>query len=202
MSPTITPTTCLHCGAPTKTRRTKYCSRTCYAQSKIGQPLSQAHCHAVREAHRRNGYHATHLQHPETSAKRKASCAASQKTKRHLEKLVAHAQTLPRNQPGTQHHQSRHWYLRDPKNRHHTVLNLRHFIRQNAHLFEPQDLSSRAYNGLAQLRPSTTKRPTLPSWKGWTWAALTEANAKGVAAPACTLKNDPTASTESPRPAC
>lgn len=31
---------------------------------------------------------------------------------------------------------------------------------------------------------------------------LDSANAKGVVAPACTLKNDPTASTESPRPAC
>lgn len=82
---------------------------------------------------------------------------------------------------GVKHSLSRRWYFQDPNNRLHIVTNLCHFIRQNAHLFDPADLAhsnvrlSKAYNGLAHLRPSTTKRPTLNVWKGWTWAALTEA---------------------------
>ena len=132
---------CLHCGGPNKTRRTKYCSYTCYWQSKTGQKLPASHVQAVREAHRRNGYHAAHLQNPEVTAKRKASCAASQKTKRHLEKLASLLKTLPSHQPGPQHHQSRRWYFRDPANRPHTVLNLRHFVRENPHLFAPEDLA-------------------------------------------------------------
>jgi hypothetical protein len=38
--------------------------------------------------------------------------------------------------------------------------------------------------------------------RGWEFMEIPLPNAKGVATPACTLKNDPTASTESPRPAC
>ena len=68
------------------------------------------------------------------------------------------------------------WRLITPAGDPVTVVDLKHFIRINPHLFDPRDLVwthkpqgswCRAYNSLARLRPG--RRSTTAQWKQWRW---------------------------------
>lgn len=70
------------------------------------------------------------------------------------------------------------WALTGPDAARYRFRNLSLFIREHAHLFDPNDVlpiradgkgPSRAAGGLAKLRPGRKNR--VASWKGWTWTA-------------------------------
>jgi hypothetical protein len=97
---------------------------------------------------------------------------AKEYKKANWEKLSKQA----RFQKGPEHIRSEEWKLKSPDNVIYTFINLADFVRNNAELFNPEDLacktldkmaSCRAYAGLAMLRPTNAK--TASSWKGWVW---------------------------------
>jgi hypothetical protein len=70
--------------------------------------------------------------------------------------------------------------IRDPEGRVHRIRNVTHFVRENPHLFNPEDIVWRTDKGrgcLAQKGISSvlsTARSAVSSWKGWTKVSNTE----------------------------
>ena len=93
----------------------------------------------------------------------------------------ASARKNPKLNATTQHIAAKLWVLRDPTGKTHEFRNLKKWVRDNENLFDAEDVIwklnggqenqawCRAFQGLARLRPSSSK--LLPEWHGWTWAA-------------------------------
>lgn len=91
----------------------------------------------------------------------------------------ASARRNPKLRATTQHIAAKEWTLRSPLGGIHRFRNLKQFIRDNAELFDADDVQwkevpgrpsqawCRAFHGLSRLRPSCVK--LLPEFKGWTW---------------------------------
>ncbi len=72
------------------------------------------------------------------------------------------------------------WTLLAPNGQRFEVRNLKKFVRDNEHLFAPEDIEwkmqggqssqtwCRAFQALSRLRPTCSKR--LDEWQGWKWA--------------------------------
>lgn len=83
---------------------------------------------------------------------------------------------------------SRRWSVRSPRGVCYQFKNLSEFLRAHADLFTPAQLKdwkqkdgclehigrSRAYLGIASLRPSDCLSPRPSSWHGWTWVSIHE----------------------------
>lgn len=77
-------------------------------------------------------------------------------------------------QKGIKHHAGRKWHIRSPFNVTYYFVNLAEFIRQNKHLFHPDDVPVKAMRGIGMLRPSDTRKKIPGTWKGWTWVSHIE----------------------------
>jgi hypothetical protein len=77
-------------------------------------------------------------------------------------------------QKGIKHHAGRNWSIRSPSNVSYKFVNLSEFIRNNAHLFHPDDIPVKALRGIGMLRPSETRKRISGTWKGWTWISHIE----------------------------
>jgi hypothetical protein len=77
-------------------------------------------------------------------------------------------------QKGVKHHAGRKWHIRSPSNVSYHFVNLSEFIRNNSHLFHPDDIPRKAIRGIGMLRPSDSRKRISGTWKGWTWISLTE----------------------------
>jgi hypothetical protein len=120
---------------------------------------------------------------PVTSEEMRAMCAMRDREKMvAANRKIAEARRGTPNPPGPSargpgHWKSKYWRLRTPAG---VVLegrNLNHLIRENAHLFAPEDIRweksrCRASAGLAQLFQQRPNGPT--SWKGWTAVTIYE----------------------------
>jgi hypothetical protein len=80
---------------------------------------------------------------------------------------------------GVNNQKAKYFSLRSPVNIVYSFKNLTHFVRENPHLFNPDDViwthkppqtspRCNAMCGLASLSPR--KKHPAGSWKGWTWA--------------------------------
>jgi hypothetical protein len=93
----------------------------------------------------------------------------------------ASAKKNPKLNATSVHIAAKTWVLRDATGQIHTFRNLKKWVRDNEHHFEPEDVIwklnggqenqawCRAFQGLSRLRPSSSK--LLAEWHGWTWAA-------------------------------
>lgn len=100
--------------------------------------------------------------------------------------IVQKWMSMPGHRAGPGHVNEKVWSVRDPAGRLHRFRNLCEFVRNNQALFASEDVvpqmkgmatrwdRTRAYDGLASLRPSAGKTPSPGSWKGWTWATIYE----------------------------
>jgi hypothetical protein len=91
----------------------------------------------------------------------------------------ASARRNPKLRATEQHIAAKEWTLRGPLGSVHRFRNLKQFIRDNAAMFEVEDVQwkevpgrpsqawCRAFHGLSRLRPTCVK--LLPEWRGWTW---------------------------------
>jgi hypothetical protein len=95
-----------------------------------------------------------------------------------LARSQAEMQTNPKRGKFAANIHARWWHVRDPRGVAHHFRNLRHFIRNNPHLFHPDDLRmghlsdpnrTRIEGGFSSISPRI-KKPCC-SWKGWTWIA-------------------------------
>jgi hypothetical protein len=107
---------------------------------------------------------------PEEVAKFTAMTVIARKTVPSMMPLPSHCSALP-------------WRLRSPDNKVYEFRNLQHFVRENRHLFLPEDTFPpeacgaevqkwHAVGGLCGL--SIRKKNPHGSWKGWTWHSQTE----------------------------
>lgn len=89
---------------------------------------------------------------------------------------IAEMKTNPRRGRFETNIHGREWHVRDPRGIPYHFVNLRHFIRNNQHLFTPEQLRhtnskdkerTLIDGGFQSLRP--TKRRPSGSWYGWTW---------------------------------
>jgi hypothetical protein len=99
-----------------------------------------------------------------------------------VNRRIAKARRGKPNPPGPSakgpgHWKSKYWRLRTPAGVVIEGKNLNHLVRENAHLFAPDDIqwkksACRASAGLAQLFQQRPNGPT--SWKGWTAVTIYE----------------------------
>jgi len=89
---------------------------------------------------------------------------------------IAEMKTNPKRGRFVTNIHAREWHVRDPRGIPHHFVNLRHFIRENPHLFTSEQLRKTSPRdkertpidgGFQSLRP--TKRRPSGSWFGWTW---------------------------------
>lgn len=88
-----------------------------------------------------------------------------------MRKIMAQSEKC---QAGIKHHAGRKWHIRSPSNVTFHFVNLAEFIRQNRHLFHPDDVPVKAMRGIGMLRPSDTRKQISGTWKGWTWVSHIE----------------------------
>lgn len=87
------------------------------------------------------------------------------------------------------HNSAKIWRLRDANGVPREFKNLSCFIRDNPHLFSPDDLvvrwgkgltRTRAYAGISSIRPRPNAVRVNGVWKGWTWISIVERRFNGA----------------------
>ncbi|MHC1762890.1 MAG: hypothetical protein AB9869_01100 [Verrucomicrobiia bacterium] len=102
--------------------------------------------------------------------------------KAHLGKLATGKCARGRN-----NHSAKVWRLRSPKGEVFVFKNLRQFVRENPHMFDPIDTEWRTVPGLplgsiericnaitALSRLNPNRKEVRGVWKGWTWVSIIE----------------------------
>jgi hypothetical protein len=108
------------------------------------------------------------------------NCLRALRTKKSVKKSRKTCSKMPQFQSTTVHIRAKWWRVRDYRGVVHEFKNLCCFVRENPQLFIEDDLvgktilHSKAYKGVASLRPSDRKKKPAGSWKSWTWYSQAE----------------------------
>ena len=193
------PPKCIICGEPCKTYRTKdrhyVANKTCSIEharlvSKMARETPEAKEKkrlAIIEAYKN---HPTFKENNKKHMISIAGLGGHSYTDEQKEEARTHLYGKPRIAPlialGEQHFLSKFHYLIDPNNNKLEIKNLKHFIRNNEHLFDKEDVQ---WKPLEKARPSpatgcltckayknlsNVSRGIVSSWKNWTRYKLVE----------------------------
>jgi hypothetical protein len=147
------------------------CSHLQCEKAKIAAAEAKRNSKVFQDAAKKN---AKLLQRPEVQTKRLESLRKSPKAKAAVLRMRKGLMKSPKCQKGKDHHSGAMWHIRSPENVTYSFKNLNQFIRDNPQLFLQEDLEKKAYRGISMLRPNPGKIRVSGTWKGWTWASLTE----------------------------
>ncbi len=153
----------------------KLAGRHAIATPTPSSPISRLQ--AWREAN------AAEFQSRRTEGMRRSAAVRENLARLHREKKAewkASARRNPKLCATDQHIAAKEWNLISPVGVRHSFRNLKKWVRENEHLFDPADVEwknttgrrnqewCRAFQGLARLRPGNSK--LLAEWQGWRWA--------------------------------